>query len=138
MQFESIIHSKAPRDGKPAEPAYMVFRPDAGFYFQILTTGKRHTASLQPLNADCAHIPINGEDVQPLLESKKSREDDELLRIIRKYVQTKGLGLRASSDSLHGTVHTVPEESVLFNGKVRHSLGQDEFNELPLPKLRET
>jgi hypothetical protein len=135
MQFEHATHSLAPKDGKPPIPAYMEFTPDNGQCFQILTSGSRRHAVLQPIRGDLARIPINGEDVEPLREATALRDDKKLLEIIRKYIQTRGLGLKPSKpDSLHGTVHTVPEGSIMYRGRVPHPL-QDELEELPIPRV---
>jgi hypothetical protein len=136
MQFERIIDSKAPKDGKPAEPAYMIFSPDDGQFFQLIGSGKRRTPSIEVIRGSEARIPINGEDVTPLREAKSTRNDDDLLGIIRKYVQTQGIGLRPpATDSLSGTVHTVPEGAELLTGRARYNV-DGQFNELPLPKTK--
>jgi|GEM_PF-4644959 len=136
MQFEHIIDSKAPNEGRPAEPAYMVFSPDEGQYFQHISSGKRHTPKIKVNRGDQLRVPINGEDVTPIREAKRTLDDDELLRLIRKYVQTRGLGLRMQKqrdNPLSGTVHTLPEGTTMHRGRVRYDVDQ-EVNELPLPK----
>jgi hypothetical protein len=135
MQLESVKDSLAPKEGRPAIPAYMEFTPDERQCFQIIkASGRRHKARIAPARGDLLRVPIDGVDVIPLREAKASNNDKELLRIIRQYVQTRGLGLKASIDSLQGTHHTLPEGSIMFSGKVAHRL-QGELDEIPLPLM---
>jgi hypothetical protein len=134
MQFERATHSLAPKDGRPATPACMEFTPDNGQYFHMVSSGFRRNPELQPVRGDLARAPINGEDVVPLLEAKTSGDNKKLLELIRKYIQTRGLGLNPEKpDSLQGTIHSMPEGSIMLKGRVPYPI-KDELEELPLPR----
>lgn len=136
MEYKYVKPAQSATENREAKPPYMVFGPDDDECFQMLTSGQRRKAKPTNVFADKAFIPISEEDVTPLQEAKIMGDDAKLLKVIRKYVQTHGLGLGAQADSLNGTTHTVPEGSYLLSGRVRHDVQGLEFNEVPAPKKK--
>lgn len=135
MQLEKVIPPQTLEEALPnrePDPAYMRFVPDGGKHFSTWTSGARHRPKLGKVK-DCtaAQVPIEDEDVEPLGEALRERNYGEMLRIIRKYVQTKGLG--PNSDPMEGSVHEVPDDTILYKGRARVAKAQGYFSELSYP-----
>lgn len=134
VQLEKIIPGQTPENavpGRDPEPPYMKFRPDRGNYFGRWTSGPRRDPELRRIRATGAFVPIAEVDVDPLKDALENRNKDEILRIIRKYVQTTGLG--QGSHPLEGSVHEVPDGTYLSKGRARVAQVTGHFSELAYP-----
>jgi hypothetical protein len=118
MQLESRPHAQNPAevpDGVKVEPAYITFVPDEGEYFLSETIVRKAITVEGGVTLD---VPIADEDADPLREAKERKDNIEVLRIVRKYVQTKGMDFNVpDSHPLRGSVHEVPLGSRIKRGK---------------------
>ena len=138
MQLESV--NDAPESTTAGgtgqlESPYMTFEPEESEYFSGYSVRRR---GMQLVEGYLLDVTIQEVDVLPLSEAKKTNNKKEILRIIRKYIKTKGLRF-GDEDSLKGSAYTISSASSSYlrkgkGGRARIPLAGDTVNELPLPR----
>jgi hypothetical protein len=139
MQLESVNNAQNPSDvpeGRRPESAHMIFVPDKGQYFLGLSITR---SDIGVESGDSLAVPIEDKDADPFREAKERGDDAEVLRFIRKYIQTKDQDFDVpDTHPLHGSVHETPLGSMIRRGRG----GRARFpvfgvvNELPIPEKK--
>jgi hypothetical protein len=145
MHLEEILpanHPKSPKnlEGQPVPSMY--FEPDEEHHFQMIISDLK-SGNVRPQSFDASSIPISPEDEEPMrkaLAELRAGGPDNLLPLIRKFVATIGVPMdKVGSDSLSGSVHNVPDGSLLWRSKkIPRVVTRGFFNELPNPAPKES
>jgi hypothetical protein len=109
--------------GLIARRASMVFKAaDKYVFVGHLVAGKRADA-VEPQIGYHALVPIEELDADPLSEALLAHNDEMILNIVRKYVQTRSL-------NLNGFAHSTPKGTLLRNSNFATPI-KNGFKEMP-------